>query len=308
MNRIRAGYCRVPNPFNKNQVSRVSLDPNDVHVIVFWTRNPRPLMPYLDELTGREFRYYFQYTVMDNPDWLDPKSPPVAAAIKTFQELSKKIGREKVIWRYDPMVFTPHTHAGFHLQTFARIADALHRCTDRVVISIMDEYPKAARRLRKASDQGGDIFRIKNPFPEWFNDLITDMVEICQRYNMEIVSCAEHLDLSPLGVRPGKCVDDDYIESVFEKIKVTDKKDPSQRKECGCVVSKDIGTYDTCLFGCQYCYATRSFDMARKNHQEHDPNSELLTGHLEHTESLEEEPPDKESPQQTDFFGLFDHS
>ena len=77
MNRIRAGYCTVPNPFNRNQVSMVSLKPEDVDVIVFWTRNPRPLFPHLAELDQRGYRYYFQYTVLDNPRAIDPKSPPV---------------------------------------------------------------------------------------------------------------------------------------------------------------------------------------------------------------------------------------
>jgi hypothetical protein len=275
MNRIRAGYCKVPNPYNRNQVSTVSLKPKDLDVIVFWTRNPRPLLPHLDELDRMGYRYYFQYTLMDNPRWLDPKSPSVDAAIKTFCELSRYTGAERVIWRYDPMVFTPHTHAGFHLETFDRIATALSGFTNRVVISVMDPYPKAAGRMRQAIIEGGEVLNLEEPLPEWFIDLIDDLVKISRRCEMEIVSCAEHLDLRPLGVLPGKCVDDGYIQRIFG-LTVGEKKDPSQREECGCVISKDIGVYDTCLFGCRYCYATKSFDVAKAHHQQHDPNNPAI--------------------------------
>ncbi|MCX8024216.1 MAG: DUF1848 domain-containing protein, partial [Thermanaerothrix sp.] len=103
IHRVRAGYCTVPNPFNHNQVSYVSLKPEDVDIIVFWTRNPAPLIPYLGELDARGLRYYFQYTIMENPRTIDKKSPPLQPAIETFVELSEKIGDERVIWRYDPI-------------------------------------------------------------------------------------------------------------------------------------------------------------------------------------------------------------
>ncbi len=101
---------------------------------------------------------------------------------------------------------------------------------------------------------------------------------------MEIVSCAEEIDLRPYGIRPGKCIDDAYIAQVFGT-RVSDKKDPSQREACGCVTSKDIGAYDTCLFGCQYCYATSSFDLAQRQHAEHNPESPSLIGWYEPSSS-----------------------
>lgn len=294
MKRIEAGFCLVPNPFNRKQVSRVSLLPKDLDVIVFWSRNPRPLMPHLEELDRRGFHYYFQYTLMDNPRWLDPKSPPVEGAIKTFRDLAEKIGKEKVIWRYDPMVFTPHTHAGFHREAFHRIAEALQGYTQRAVISVMDPYPKAAGRLRKATTEGGEIVQITEPHPEWFCDLIEVMTATSKKHGMEIYSCAEDLDLQPYGVQPGKCVDDEYITQTFG-ISVGAKKDPTQREECGCVISKDIGVYDTCLFGCQYCYATHSFEAARNHHQEHDPNGPAIV-------ALEDLPPAEKTNSQPRLF------
>lgn len=288
MNRIRAGYCAVPNPFSRAQVSRVSLLPEDVEVIIFWSRNPRPLFIWLDELDRRGYRYYFQYTVMDNPRSLDLKSPPVEAAIRTFQELALRVGADRVIWRYDPIVFSDETGPAFHLKRYKQIAEALAGSTCRSVISIMDIYAKARSRLNQLSFAGVHLKGAQQT-NEAIEELIPGLVQIASDANMEIVSCAEEFNLGQFGVRPGKCVDDEYIRRVFG-IEVTPKKDPSQRKECGCVVSKDIGMYDSCLFGCQYCYATQSFDLAQRQHDEHDPLSPSLVGWYEPTIANNDKP------------------
>jgi hypothetical protein len=275
INRIQAGYCTVPNPFNPEKVSRVSLKPEDVDVIVFWTRNPRPLFPHLAELDERGYRYYFQYTLLNNPPPLDPKSPPLETSLKTFQELARHAGPERVIWRYDPIVFTTLTGADFHLQSYAHIANALRGCTHRSVISLMDLYPKTKKRLSGMAEQGTELLPVSFTAEAWFPALMQRLARIAADNGMEIVSCAEEIDLQPYGVRPGKCVDDEYIHRVFG-IDVTHAKDPSQRLTCGCVVSKDIGVYNTCLFGCSYCYATSSFEKARVNFEKHDPDSPSL--------------------------------
>lgn len=280
INRIRAGYCTVPNPFNRDQVSRVSLKREDVDVIVFWTRNPRPLLPYLKELDESGYRYYFQYTVMNNPRQIDPKSPPVETGIETFKKLAEMVGSQRLIWRYDPIVFSQITRSDFHLRQYERIANALNGATQRSVISIMDEYPKSSKRLRLMADSGAKLLQPNSQEDAWFRDCIEGIVSLASSNKMEIFSCAEELDLSPLGVLPGKCIDDEYIRHTFG-VSVGSKKDPSQRKDCGCVVSKDIGMYDSCLFGCQYCYATKSFDTAKKNHDEHHPDSPSLVGWYE---------------------------
>lgn len=277
MNRVRAGYCTVPNPFNHDQVSHISLEPEDVDVIVFWTRNPRPLMSHLAELDGRGYRYYFQYTVMDNPRLIDPKTPPLETSLETFRELAGQIGPERVIWRYDPIVFSNITDAEFHREKYEVIARTLRGYTHRSVISILDLYRKAEKRWRELTKQGVELL----PCPDGeFADLMRSIAGIAAENGLEIVSCAEKVDLRPYGIRPGKCVDDEYIAGVFG-LKVMDRKDPSQREACGCVVSRDIGMYDTCLFGCQYCYATSSFERARVNHEEHDPDSPSLIGWYE---------------------------
>lgn len=277
MNRVKAGYCAVPNPFNRNQVSYVSLDPKDVDVIVFWTRNPKPLFPHLDTLTELGFRYYFQYTVMNNPREIDPKSPPVESAIRTFQKLSEKLGPEKVIWRYDPMVFSETTGAQFHREAFESIAHSLQGYTQRVVVSIVDDYRKARKRMRELAAQGINIVPYDGQSSDRFDSLMRTISAIAGDSGMEIVSCAEDFDLRQYNISPGKCIDDELIMRVFN-LDVVHKKDKAQREACGCVTSKDIGMYDSCLFGCQYCYATQSFDLAKTNFTEHNPASPSIVG------------------------------
>jgi hypothetical protein len=277
INRVRAGYCIVPNPFNRKQISYVSLKPEDVNIFVFWTRNPRPLFPYLGELDRRGHRYYFQYTLMDNPRPIDRKTPPLEASLETFRELANRIGSEKIIWRYDPIVFSGITGARFHQETYGRIAQELQGYTHRSVISVVDIYRKAARRLRELAEQGVELTDYDGQPSQRFDHLMQNLVRIAGENGMEIASCAETIDLRPYGVRPGKCVDDQYMKKVFG-LDVTNEKDPHQREACGCVISRDIGMYDTCLYGCQYCYATTSFERARINYEEHDSNSPSLIG------------------------------
>jgi hypothetical protein len=275
INRIQAGYCLVPNPFNRAQVARVSLLPEEVEVIVFWTRNPRPLIPILHDLDQRSYRYYFQYTLLDNPRPIDPYAPSIQESITSFRSLADQIGPQKVIWRYDPIVFTTITQANFHHQRFETIANALKGYTHRAVISLVDAYPKAIHRLQRLAEQGIEFQIIQPPPPEWLGDLMQDLAQIAASCGMEIFSCAEELPLAQWGIQPGKCVDDQYIFKTFG-IEVKQKKDASQRKFCGCVVSRDIGMYNTCLYACTYCYATQSLAAARQNYQAHNPLSPSL--------------------------------
>lgn len=274
VNRIRSGYCTVPNPFNRNQVSYISLKPKEVDVIVFWTRDPRPLLSHLTELDERGYRYYFQYTVMDNPRLIDPHTSSLEASLRTFRTLADRLGPEKLIWRYDPILFSQITNAELHQRTYEKIAQALRGYTFRSVISIVDYYHKTEQRLRDLTRQGMEWLACEG---EALEDFTRALVRIATENGMEIGSCAEKIDLRLYGVYPTKCLDDILIRQIF-RIDVTSRKDPAQREACGCVVSKDIGMYDSCLFGCQYCYATTSFERAKANHRAHDPRSPSLIG------------------------------
>ena len=277
INRIRAGYCTVPNPFNRKQIARVSLLPDDLDLIVFWTRNPKPLFPYLDELDQRGYHYYFQYTLLGYPRQMEPHNPPRSAAISTFCELADRIGSERVIWRYDPIVFSNLTGTRYHIENYAQIAAALKNATHHSVISVMDMYTKSRKRVDQLNREGLAITEYDGTPSQRFADLMNALALAAHQNDMHIQSCAEDLDLTIYGIQPGKCIDDQYISTTFG-FEVDHRKDPGQRKACGCVVSKDIGIYNSCLFGCPYCYATGSFDRARQNHAQHDPESPSLVG------------------------------
>jgi hypothetical protein len=255
-------------------VSRISLRPEDVDVIVFWTRNPRPLLPYLEELDSQGYRYYFQFTILGYPREIDAKSPPAAAALETFRELSERLGPGRVIWRYDPIVFSGLTPPTFHRENFQRLAETLKGRTRRCVISIVDAYRKTESRLRNLE---GTPAAVRPCGAAEFRQLMTEMAGLARTNGMDIVSCAEAIDLRPYAIRPGKCIDDEVIAAAFG-VHVPKTKDPAQRDACGCVVSRDVGMYESCLYGCQYCYATTSFDKAAVNFDQHDPNSPSLLG------------------------------
>jgi hypothetical protein len=272
--RLKEGYCTVANPFNRNQVSRISLRPEDVDAIVFWTRNPRPLISYLDELDSRGYRYYLQFTILGYPRHIDPKSPPVATAVETFRELAERLGPRRVIWRYDPIVFTGITPPAFHEENFRRLAESLRGHTQRVVVSIVDMYRKIEKRMKTLD---GTPAAVRHCDADDLGSLMCRLAGMAGENGMEVVSCAEEIDLQRFGILPGKCVDDRVIAEAFG-IEVPGAKDPTQRKTCGCVVSRDIGMYESCLFGCRYCYATKSFEQARANFDSHNPESPSLLG------------------------------
>ncbi|ABB15939.1 DUF1848 domain-containing protein [Carboxydothermus hydrogenoformans] len=277
MNRIREGYFIFKNPYNAKQMSKISLRPEDVTAIVFWTKNPAPFMKYLDELQDRGYRFYFQYTLNGYGPEMEPFLPSVEKRIKTFKKLSEKIGKEKVIWRYDPVIFSNVHSSDYHREKFSYILNELKDFTTRVVISFVDEYRKATINFKKLKEEGIEIYQ---PPEVIIKSFAYFMAEEAKKLGLEIQSCAENIAYLPAaGIMPGKCIDADYIEKVFsltlpEKLHLKDK---SQRQECGCVVSKDVGVYDTCLHGCKYCYAG-SYEAGKKNYEKHDPNSPLLIG------------------------------
>jgi hypothetical protein len=248
---VRAGFIDVPHPRDPRKVSRISLKPEDVDLIVFWTRNPKPLLTHLPELDARGFVYYFQFTILDHPRILDPGCPPADEVVAVFRELAAAIGPDKVVWRYDPIVLSELTNSAYHQRKFENLAAALSGATKRVMISLVDCYRSVVPRLRGLERQG---IHVRPPGRAELAELIPALVAEASARKMDIFSCAEEFDLRPWGVGPGKCIDDDLIADFLGR-RLPLRKDPRQRKACGCVESRDIGIYGTCLHGCIYCYA-----------------------------------------------------
>jgi hypothetical protein len=270
-NRVREGYCCVRNPFNAHQVSRISLDPSVVDCIVFWTKNPAPMLPRLDAFA--DYTYYFQFTLTGYGHDVEGNLPDKnEVLIPTFQRLSREVGPERVIWRYDPIAFTERYPASYHLRAISKISEQLEGCTEKCVISFVDRYRRNARALDEMGVTGTDERELES---QGILDFCGKLVGIASSHGMTVASCAEKADLSSVGVAHNACVDGELIARlVGAPLKVG--KDKTQRPECGCVSSIDIGSYNTCDNGCRYCYANYSPERVRANIANYNPDSPLL--------------------------------
>lgn len=276
INRIRAGWCQVPNPLKYRQLSYVSLKPEDVDAIVFWSKNPAPMLGYLDELDTLGFRYYFQFTLNDYQKHLEPQVPSLEIRLHTFRKLSIRLKPLRVVWRYDPIIISNHTPPDFHREKFSQIAKALSGFTRRVMVSFTDYYQKTDRRLSSLEKFGYKFDRrAANSRGAW--NLLKELAAIAREHDMEIFTCAEERDFSKVGVPPGRCIDGELLSELWS-LRGHTKKDPAQRNSCLCVVSKDIGINDTCIQGCPYCYSTRNLTLAQRRYAEHDLDSPVIWG------------------------------
>ena len=274
MQRIAEGFVVVRNPRNALQFRRVELTPDRVEALVFWTRNPAPLLVGLDELDGLGHRYLFHYTITGYPRALESHVPDLSTAIRQFCALSDRIGPGRLAWRYDPILFSYLTPPGEHARHFAAIARQLAGKTQRVVISLLDLYAKSCRNLDAIP---GLIYQDPRQMPGELAVLLPELAAIAQQYGMTIHSCAEEPDLSSVGIQPGKCIDERWLNVEFG-LQLVGRKDRTQRAACRCIPSVDIGQYNTCRHGCAYCYATWSSSSAQRLLACHDPKSPLLIG------------------------------
>jgi hypothetical protein len=278
--RVRAGYCITKNPFFPDKRYRISLRSEDVDCFVFWTRCPVTLMPHLSELEAGGYPYYFLYTLVDYPRILEPGLPALEKRTELFRELAKSIGAERTVWRYDPIYLSAETDFAYHAERFRGIAQKLSGYTKRVIVSFYDSYRKTKTRLKALPEefrpkQKPEMLREASFLSPDFMNFVSGLAEAASSAGMKIQSCAEKIDLSPAGVRPGACIDAGLIQRLFG-FRVPQKKDPNQRKRCRCALSRDIGAYETCISGCLYCYAAGDPGRARSLYKQHNPENESL--------------------------------
>lgn len=263
--RLEEGFVCVRNPVNFHQVSRVSLSPEVVDGIVFWTKNPLPMLDSLQLL--KDYPFYFQFTLTAYGQDLEPGVPSKNSTIvPAFQELSRRIGPERVIWRYDPILLTPKYTTDYHVRYFEELARRLSGYTTKCVISFVDLY----RHLGQQFQSLGTAEII---------ELAGRLSEIAQKYGLILETCAEKLDLSQFDIRHGHCVDAGLLEQLIGQ-PLSLSKDKNQRAACGCMASIDIGMYNSCANGCKYCYANHAPATVSRNLKSHDPSSPLLCGRL----------------------------
>ncbi len=286
LNRLTAGYCEVANPFNPKQVSRVSLTPEDVDAIVFWTRYPRTLMDELPRIRARGYRTAFLYTIVDYPDLLEPAAAPLEQRIEAFKSLVRECGTGAVVWRYDPIVLSNLTPPAFHRERFAAIADALQGFIDRVIVSLFAPYRSVLRSLRTIPE-----IELWEHDEATARDTVETLAAEADARGLEMQSCADPRIESIPGVRPGSCISEELLHAAGERggqgtlpfsetgeqaRTIPRRRATTQRRHCRCMESRDIGAYESCLFNCRYCYATHGPDKARANYRRHDPDGPML--------------------------------
>ena len=292
--RLEKGYSAWTNPFNGVK-SYVSYE--NTRFIVFWSKNPRPLLPYLPILKERNIKCYIQYTLNDYEGYQLEKVPPLSTRIETFKLLVKELGVGSIIWRFDPMILTDDISIETLLDKVKGIGDSLLGYTEKLVFSYADiaTYKKVKYNLEKSGV----------PYHEWTEEQMQEFAAKLSEMNRErgwnyqLATCSEKIDIEKYGILHNRCIDADLITRLawddkrlmdFMKVKVRlphnqyfismHKKDPGQRALCGCMAAKDIGEYNTCPHLCEYCYANTTKERAIENWKRHQQNrnADTITG------------------------------
>ena len=260
--RLDKGYCVWKNPYNGKD-SYVSF--SNTHFIVFWSKNPAPLLQYLPKLKERGIGFYIQYSLNDyERERLEVNVPKLDARIYTFKRIVDKYGLGSVLWRFDPLILTDKIGIQELLERIRWIASELNGYTEKLVFSFadIDVYKKVGVNLHNA----GINYR------EWTESEMQEFAIGLQdmNLNMQLATCAEKIDLSQYGIEHNHCIDLDLISRLAQDDPALQMwlfgatKDKGQHQACGCILSKDIGQYNTCSHGCLYCYATNTPALAKQ--------------------------------------------
>ncbi len=266
MNRFRAGFCHVKNPFNA-AVYRISLLPKDCFAYFFWSRNLAPLLPFIQEIEASGIHCFFHFTLTPYPECLELHRPDVSDAVRSVETISARLGPERIFWRYDPVILSGPFDLHFHKEHFSRTAKQLSGITRKVIVSFIDYYRKTASNLSAVSGKTG--FRFEDPLPQEKKALLETLAETAGEHGMEMLTCCEG-EIDAKGVGKGHCIGPEALRDAGLELPRRFRRKPT-RKGCGCSESVDIGRYDTCLHGCAYCYATSSTHAGMRYFRNHDP-------------------------------------
>lgn len=266
VNRLKAGFVLVRNPYNPQAVTRYEINPDVVDLIGFCTKNPGPMLPHMDLL--RPYGQYWFVTITPYGPEIEPHVPPVEAVLRDFITLSEMVGVNSIGWRYDPIFLSDVYTVERHLAAFEHMAAKLAGHTKTCVISFIDLYEKVQRNFPEV-----------RPVPRAERERLgRAFVEIGQKYGMTIRPCAEGNDLARFGTDCRGCMTAETFETALNRrLKLPPQK--SARKECACYLTADIGAYNTCGHLCRYCYANYSKELVAQNMRQHDPQSPFLIGH-----------------------------
>lgn len=267
LNRIKEGYVLVRNPYNERQVTRYRLAPDVVDLVAFCTKNPAPMLPYMNVL--KPYGQYWFVSITPYGKDIEPNVPDKEKVMDDFKKLSDIAGVDSMGWRYDP-VFIDETHSvEWHITEFEKIAENLCGYTKSCVISFIDIYKKVERNFPEAREVSK-------------SDRITlgkELIKIAKNYGMTIRPCAEGDELAPYGADCSGCMTVNTFETALHAcLNVPNRKTNQRNGQCACLLGVDIGAYDTCGHLCKYCYANSNAELVKENMKKHNPMSPFLLG------------------------------
>lgn len=268
LQRFEEGYVLSRNPIFRNKVTRYELTPDKVDCVVFCSKNYKPILSRLHEITDR-FNTYFHYTITAYGKDIEPGVPSIDESMETLIELSGQVGRQRIAWRYDPVLLTKDYAIECHLQTFERMAKTIAPYIDRCIFGFVEMYKKLEVNMPGLIPLSGqDMEKLAQGFGA-----------IAEKYGIYIQTCGTNGDFTHYGIHSSGCMALDILGGA-NGIVFKDLKHKGTRRSCHCIESRDIGAYDTCMNGCKYCYANKTPLKAFENYKLHNPMSPLMLGDL----------------------------
>ena len=265
--RLQEGMVRVRNPYNPQSVTEYTISPDVVDVIGFCSKNPEPMFPHMKLL--EPYGQFWYVTLTGYGREIERNVPPADRIISVFQRLSRMVGKQRIGWRYDPILITDKYSLEYHKEAFDMMAYELKGYTDNVVISFLDLYNKTIRNFDKAREV---TFAERDFIGEHF-------AKIGKEYGITVRTCLEGTELCKFGIETDGCMTKRILEKAIGcSLNPPSEKNP--RRECDCLTGRDIGAYNTCPHLCRYCYANYDKETVRRNIRLHDPKSPLLIGNI----------------------------
>lgn len=277
MNRIKAGFVLVRNPYNPGSVTKYKLTPDVVDLFAFCTKNPIPMLSHIKELHC--FGQYWFVTITPYGKDLEPNVPDKETVMNAFRALSKQVGTDNIGWRYDPVIVDQKHTVEWHIQQFRYMAEKLYGYTHTCIISFIDLYEKVKRNFPEVREVAWDEKMV----------LGKAFINIAKEYDMVIKPCAEGNALAEFGADCSGCMTlATYEKALHYPLDVPLRKLNQRNGQCACILGTDIGAYDTCGHLCRYCYANTDPDRVKENMKKHDPASPFLIGGSEENDVIHE--------------------
>lgn len=276
LKRFEEGYVLARNPLFPNKVTRYELTPDKVDGIQFCSKNYAPILSALPGIVSR-FNTYFHYTITAYGTDVEPGVPSIERSMETLKKLSAIVGKQRVAWRYDPVLLTDTYTVRRHLDTFEAMARELAPYVDRCIFSFVEMYKKLEANMPELiplTDQDKDA-------------LAKGLGERAGACGLRIQTCGTDEDYARYGIHTSGCMTLDIMGQA-NGVEFRTLKHKGMRRGCHCIESRDIGAYDTCMNGCRYCYANKNPQAAFENYRLHDPNSPLLLGHVRETDTIQQ--------------------